>query len=111
MSVTANASSRRSRNGLHCCETCGESFTPTRSDGRYCSGACRQKAYRRRTQSRIRANPGSRVDGNCPPRLTAEMRRLLRAAIDRRRRQLLIVSDAAPDAADRELFADHEVAA
>jgi hypothetical protein len=30
------------------CETCGETFTPTRSDSRYCSPACRQKAYRER---------------------------------------------------------------
>jgi predicted nucleic acid-binding Zn ribbon protein len=30
------------------CETCHELFTPPRSDGRYCSSACRQKAYRRR---------------------------------------------------------------
>jgi len=30
------------------CETCGERFTPPRSDGRYCSSACRQKAYRGR---------------------------------------------------------------
>jgi hypothetical protein len=27
---------------------CGEPFLPPRSDGRYCSSACRQKAYRRR---------------------------------------------------------------
>lgn len=31
------------------CATCAQSFTPPRSDGRYCSAACRQKAYRRRT--------------------------------------------------------------
>jgi len=30
------------------CETCAEHFTPPRSDGRYCSPACRQKAYRAR---------------------------------------------------------------
>jgi len=30
------------------CEGCGEEFTPTRSDARYCSGACRQEAYRKR---------------------------------------------------------------
>ena len=30
------------------CEGCGGTFTPVRSDGRYCSAACRQKAYRQR---------------------------------------------------------------
>lgn len=30
------------------CDVCGDTFTPPRSDGRYCSGACRQRAYRRR---------------------------------------------------------------
>ena len=28
------------------CKVCGKVFTPTRSDGVYCSNACRQKAYR-----------------------------------------------------------------
>ena len=30
------------------CETCGREFTPRRNDARYCSAACRQKAYRHR---------------------------------------------------------------
>jgi hypothetical protein len=30
------------------CEVCGVTFTPPRSDGRYCSNACRQDAYRKR---------------------------------------------------------------
>jgi hypothetical protein len=30
------------------CETCGGTFTPPRADARYCSPACRQKAYRQR---------------------------------------------------------------
>jgi hypothetical protein len=30
------------------CETCGDTFTPPRADGRYCSDACRQRAYRAR---------------------------------------------------------------
>ena len=30
------------------CEQCGETFEPRRADSRYCSPACRQKAYRRR---------------------------------------------------------------
>jgi hypothetical protein len=28
------------------CATCGEPFDPTRSDQRYCSSACKQRAYR-----------------------------------------------------------------
>ncbi len=30
------------------CETCGTEFTQTRTDSRYCSSKCRQKAYRQR---------------------------------------------------------------
>jgi hypothetical protein len=30
------------------CESCHEEFTPTRSDARYCSGACRQRSHRQR---------------------------------------------------------------
>ncbi len=30
------------------CQSCGASFTPERIDTRYCSPACRQKAYRKR---------------------------------------------------------------
>lgn len=30
------------------CQTCGERFTPARSDAKYCSAACRQRAYRLR---------------------------------------------------------------
>jgi hypothetical protein len=35
----------------HICETCAAKFTPTRSDARYCSNACRQDAYRKRKLS------------------------------------------------------------
>jgi hypothetical protein len=30
------------------CDVCGKTFTPPRCDGRYCSSACRQSAYRGR---------------------------------------------------------------
>ena len=30
------------------CEICGEAFTPKRADAKYCSPACRQRAYRER---------------------------------------------------------------
>lgn len=39
---------RRARERRTDCETCGETFTPARSDAKYCSDACRQKAYRER---------------------------------------------------------------
>ena len=32
------------------CDACGAAFTPPRKDGRYCSPACRQRAYRHRTR-------------------------------------------------------------
>lgn len=38
----------RSSRRVRPCEHCGDPFTPPRSDGRYCSPACRQRAYRRR---------------------------------------------------------------
>ena len=31
------------------CAQCGQTFTPTRSDARYCSGTCRQRAHRAQT--------------------------------------------------------------
>jgi hypothetical protein len=36
------------------CEQCDETFTPQRSDGRFCSSACRQRAYRMRKATRSR---------------------------------------------------------
>lgn len=41
-------SSRRLERQEHKCETCRQPFTPPRADSRYCSPACRQKAYRQR---------------------------------------------------------------
>jgi hypothetical protein len=35
------------RSGLTC-QVCGRIFQPPRSDAKYCSSACRQKAYRTR---------------------------------------------------------------
>jgi len=34
------------------CDTCGATFPPARTDSRYCSPACRQKAYRQRNTQR-----------------------------------------------------------
>jgi hypothetical protein len=37
---------REKRVDLTC--ACGKTFTPARTDARYCSNACRQRAYRGR---------------------------------------------------------------
>jgi hypothetical protein len=39
------------------CEECVQPFTPQRSDARYCSNACRQRAYRERTVSVADSEP------------------------------------------------------
>jgi len=39
---------RREDRANRACESCSDTFTPPRADGRYCSPACRQKAYRQR---------------------------------------------------------------
>ena len=39
---------RRRRRANRTCRVCGSTFTPKRSDGRYCSPSCRQRGYRER---------------------------------------------------------------
>jgi hypothetical protein len=46
---------RRSSRGERICEDCGGTFTPPRADGRYCSAACRQRAYRKRSTELVAA--------------------------------------------------------
>lgn len=46
------------------CEACGDTFTPPRSDARYCSPACRQRAYRQRAENRPRQPGGAIQEGN-----------------------------------------------
>jgi hypothetical protein len=48
--VNAAARERRAaaRGPSRQCEVCGEAFETKRSDAKFCSGMCRQKAYRRR---------------------------------------------------------------
>lgn len=36
------------------CQTCGQTFTPKRSDARFCCNACRQKAYRQSVTDKLR---------------------------------------------------------
>lgn len=48
--VNAARRAARERRRRTVCTVCGDTFTPPRSDGRYCSAACRQKAYRRRAR-------------------------------------------------------------
>ena len=52
-----NAAARDRRNRWRTpyhCATCGENFEPKRTDARFCSVACKQKAYRRRHGSHDR---------------------------------------------------------
>lgn len=43
------------------CSDCGETYEGTDAGG-YCSGACRQRAYRRRKKSAAREDTGFYVD-------------------------------------------------
>ncbi len=53
LAYNARARQRREwRRTALTCETCGDQFRPKRTDARYCSSACRQKAYRRRSAGR-----------------------------------------------------------
>ena len=45
--AAVSARKRRARADRKC-EGCGTLFTPARSDGRFCSNACRQAMYRKR---------------------------------------------------------------
>jgi hypothetical protein len=47
--IHISARKRRAR-ANRTCEHCAAVFTPPRSDGRFCSNACRQAAYRQRTK-------------------------------------------------------------
>jgi hypothetical protein len=49
--VALETARRRRRVKPQPCVLCGASFKPRRSDARYCSAACKQKAYRRRAFS------------------------------------------------------------
>jgi hypothetical protein len=94
----AAALSRNGRLRQFSCDQCGRYFEPSRSDARYCSSPCRQKAYRQRQA----------IEAGSSFRLTAETREALRRAIDRRRRELLEERAAADRELDRELFGDDE---
>jgi hypothetical protein len=72
-------------------------FTPTRSDGRYHSNACRQRAHRARLARNLAAPE--------PFRLTPELRGWLRREIDRRRRELVATGADQVSQADYALFA------
>ena len=57
------------------CKACGKVFTPARSDGIYCSNACRQKAYRQSVTDRqvfilntwlsVTSTPSLQINGAC----------------------------------------------
>ena len=46
--LTATKQRRSETRGTRKCDTCGETFEPTRTDALFCSSVCRQRAYRRR---------------------------------------------------------------
>jgi hypothetical protein len=51
-----NRAARAERRGTRDCECCRKMFTPSRSDSRFCSVACKQRAYRQRvTDSKPRS--------------------------------------------------------
>lgn len=56
----AAAKSRRAKaRGTRQCQDCGKIFKPTRTDARFCSVACKQRAYRKRvTNNRCRPRRG-----------------------------------------------------
>jgi hypothetical protein len=43
-----NRAARAERRGTRDCESCRKTFTPSRTDSRFCSVACKQRAYRQR---------------------------------------------------------------
>jgi hypothetical protein len=43
------------------CEQCGKLYVPQRSDSRYCSNGCKQRAYRNRTNTNRNGNANSNV--------------------------------------------------
>lgn len=52
--------------GVRFCELCGRAYRPTRSDSRYCSGACRTRACRMRHRP-APIDPGGPVEVTPPP--------------------------------------------
>jgi hypothetical protein len=52
------------------CQTCGEGFRPTRRDALYCSGACKQWAYRRRRAAGTVAAAGATISVPIPAVVT-----------------------------------------
>jgi hypothetical protein len=51
--AAAARKTRAEARGICRCVVCDQAFKPSRSDAEYCSGACRQKYYRR---TRVTAN-------------------------------------------------------
>ena len=66
-----SAAAKRKRSearGTRQCQDCGKTFKPTRSDARFCSVACKQRAYRKRVRnSRCRARRGCKSRNGAAP--------------------------------------------
>jgi hypothetical protein len=58
------------------CVECGETFAPKRSDSRFCSAACKQKAYRRRVTDNASAAGNALESRNALP-ITKACRRTI----------------------------------
>jgi len=55
---------RREARGDRPCEGCGKTFKPTRTDARFCSVACKQRAYRQRVTDDVRSPPDTHKKRN-----------------------------------------------
>ena len=79
--ATAARQRRSDARATRQCEACGETFDPPRTDARFCSSPCRQRAYRRRcavtdnkcpvadtlpVDGGIKLSPQEHVDGERP---------------------------------------------
>jgi hypothetical protein len=55
---------RRRQQPTRSCQACGEIFEPVRADAKFCSVACKQRAYRRRVMDRKLVS--REIDGGAP---------------------------------------------
>jgi len=65
--LAAAHTKRRDTRGTHECQGCGETFEPTRMDAKFCSGACKQKAYRDRVTDEGTVSRRNRKSRNGAP--------------------------------------------
>lgn len=78
------------------CKCCNQEFIPTRSDAKFCSGACKQKAYNRRVKQTI-----LKYGNNCSAQERQRIDRI--NAIEMRLEQKLKESSIAPTPATEDI--------